>query len=309
MRKFLCFLILTLLAVAWAAGLSCAEETNLLMNPGFEEISSDGLPAGWNTWSWFTDSSFSRLCTEKNTAHGGERCASIQNFTDNDAFFLQTVEVEPEELYRFSGWILADGITPLNRWGANLSVEGLYVSTQPVYDTDGMWHYVELYGETGPDQTEVTVCVRVGGYSGECTGKALFDDLSLVKVDEIPGEAVASLWFDPADWSIWEPDETEEDVTGDVTLPSSWKHLLAPFALVYLTLGMMMLRALIGRGNPVELSKKKNAPWWLFAGFVAALAVRLCVGYQIEGYPVDIGCFRAWGEHMLSAGPSGFPAC
>lgn len=306
MRKHLSLLLLLLLAVLLTTGFSSAEEENLLANSSFEETGADGLPFSWQTWSWFTDPGSTLFSTVEGTSHSGERCASIENFSDNDAFFRQTVPVEPEEMYRLSGWILARDIPGDNRWGANLSVEGLYVSTDPVSDTDGEWHYVELYGETGPDQTEVTVCVRVGGYSGECAGRALFDDLALVRVAEIPGDAVAALWFEPADWDLWEMDDTEEDTTADVVFPSSWKHLLVPIALAYMVLGILMLCTLTGQESAVVLEKKRRLPGWLWAGLAAALLIRLAVGWQIEGYPVDIGCFRAWGQHILSVGPSGF---
>lgn len=64
--------------------------------------------------------------------------------------------------------------------------------SESVYDTAGEWQYVELYGETGPEQTEVTVFARLGGYSGESRGTAAFDNLSLREVNIVPGDGVAS---------------------------------------------------------------------------------------------------------------------
>lgn len=46
-------------------------------------------------------------------------------------------------------------------------------------------------------QTEVTVFARLGGYSGESRGTAAFDNLSLREVNIVPGDGVASLWFEP----------------------------------------------------------------------------------------------------------------
>lgn len=106
------------------------------------------------------------------------------------------MEVKPESLYCLSGYIRAEQI-PDSGLGANLSVEGLYVFSESVYDTAGEWQYVELYGETGPEQTEVTVFARLGGYSGESRGTAAFDNLSLREVNIVPGDGVASLWSSP----------------------------------------------------------------------------------------------------------------
>ena len=84
-------------------------------------------------------------------ARTGEYAAVVNNIGMNDARFAQTVSVKPETLYRLSGWIRADGILDSGR-GANLSVEGVYVFSEGVYETGGEWLYVELYGETGEDQ-------------------------------------------------------------------------------------------------------------------------------------------------------------
>ena len=94
--------------------------------------------------------------------------------------------------------------------GANLSVEGIYAFSEKYYDTDGQWQYIEYYGETGPDQDYLTVFARLGGYSGVSTGKAYFADLSLKKVDSIPGDGIADLWYKENSYIVQDEEETDD---------------------------------------------------------------------------------------------------
>ena len=120
---------------------------------------------------------------------------NAENFDLNDARFAQTVAVRPNAMYRLSGWIKAADIFDSGR-GANLSVEGVYVFSESVYDTAGEWVYIETYGLTGDEQTDVTIYARVGGYSGESHGgTAAFDDLSLVEVEALPENVYADTWY------------------------------------------------------------------------------------------------------------------
>ena len=127
----------------------------------------------------------------------GAHSVQIENLDYNDARFCQTVAVEPSSFYRLSGYVKAwdtldEGL------GGNLSIKDVYVFSESVYDSPDEWQYVELYGVTDTDQHEVTVYARLGGYSGESFGTAMFDDLSLVKVDAPPEGIVASRWYQPA---------------------------------------------------------------------------------------------------------------
>ena len=49
----------------------------------------------------------------------------------------------------------------------------------------GEWVDVEIYAQTGADQTELTLYVRLGGYGGESTGVAEFTGLSFEKLDAL----------------------------------------------------------------------------------------------------------------------------
>ena len=224
-----------------------AEEAgdNLLYNGGFEYLDEDGLPDGWYTDAYVRQEGFTLYSMDED-ARTGEHAAVVNNIGMNDARFAQTVSVKPETLYRLSGWIRADGILDSGK-GANLSVEGVYVFSESVYQTEGEWQYVELYGETGENQYDVTVFARVGGYSGESQGRAAFDDLSLTEVDAVPGDEVATLWFKP------ETSMTYVDDDDDGEASPFWPWLLVLSA-VYAAMAAFMVRPL--QRDERELTEK-----------------------------------------------------
>ncbi len=280
-------------------GLALAGD-NLLENGSFEETDGEGLPLGWYTDAYLMDEGFTVFSTEEDpTAPEGKRVASIRNIASNDARFAQIVEVEPESLYCFSGYIRGEDIQEGR--GANLSVEGLYVFSEGVYGTDGEWQRVEWYGETGEDQTEVVLYARLGGYSGESKGKAWFDGLRLEKVEAVPGEGIADLWYQENNYSVYEDTaEEEEESEGNPAWP-----LLLLMALVYSFAAAMILRR---QEEAPELTEgqRKGPSLYLILTLVGAMALRLALAWRITGYLVDVNCFTSWGQTMAHFGPLEF---
>ena len=159
MKKLCCILLALLMGCACALA-----EENLLINGDFSAV-TDGMPDGWRVEMWHTDAGISLLSVE------ADGCAKVSNVDANDARFAQTVRVEANSLYRLSGRIRAEGCD-FEGYGATLSIGGLFVYSDGVYDTDGEWRDVALYGRTGPDQRELTVFARVGAYGTLSTGTA-----------------------------------------------------------------------------------------------------------------------------------------
>ncbi len=278
-------------------GLAEEDAGNLLYNGGFEWTDEDGLPDGWYTDAYVHQEGYTtyRLSDD---ARSGAACAVVDNLGMNDARFAQSVAVEPESLYRLSGWIRAEGILD-SGLGANLSIEGVYVFSESVYDSQGEWTYIELYGETGEDQREVTVFARVGGYSGESQGKASFDDLRLEKVDALPDDVVAELWFVDRTPVV----APEVPVDGGEASPF-WPWLLL------ISAAYALMAALIGHSislNRESLRKEPAAPSVLFlAGLLVAAVSRITVALLVEGYPVDVNCFLSWGATVAQEGTWSF---
>ena len=205
--------------------LSFSYAENLLTNADFHELDEEGYPDFWYTDAYVLEPGFTVFSVTENP---DSNAIEIRNIGSNDARFAQAVEVEPDTLYCLSGDILADGVK--DGHGANLSIEGIYAFSEQLYDTGGEWKHIEYYGETGPEQDFITVFARLGGYSGESTGRACFKNLSLEKADSVPGEQIADLWYRETE-NHDDFAETEED---DETAGPAWPWLLL-IAAVYAT--------------------------------------------------------------------------
>lgn len=270
-----------------------AQANNMLPNPGFEKTAGDSQPADWYATAYRGQAGYSRMALTSEKAYSGQYSVVVENASSNDARFTCTVKVRPERMYRLSGYVLVDSMEDLGN-GANFAVEGIYAISEGLFDTDGQWQYLEWYGETGPDQTEVTIGVRVGGYSAESVGKAYFDDLCMEEVDELPKGVTASLWYDA--YAGYQP-ASSDDETDAEKKTVLYVLLAAGFALV-----CFLMQPVINRGN------SKAALAAFVCVMLAALAARLALGAKIPGYNVDISCFTAWSSRMYSLGPAGFYA-
>ncbi|MBR3764737.1 MAG: phospholipid carrier-dependent glycosyltransferase [Clostridia bacterium] len=274
-----------------------------MINPGFEALDGDGLPSGWYTGVWMRDPvvSFFSMTEEGRTG----RAAVVENTQGNDARFAQNVPVEPDSLYRLSGWVRAADIADSGR-GANLSVEGVFVFSASVFGTTDEWVFVELYGRTGPEQDMVTVFARLGGYSGLSTGWAAFDDLCFEKVENVPaGVKVEPFYTEPV---APVADAGAEDATDAVAAPF-WPWTLV-FSGVYVLLAFLGCRWLC-RDASGDLRQGRHAALTgerllLPLGLAAAAVVRIIIALLVTGYQVDVNCFISWGATFANYGPWGF---
>ena len=301
--------ILLLLAAMLFLLPAAAEDGNLLHNGSFELLDGDGLPSGWYTQAWYNDgtvTSYSML-TEGRTG----MAAVVDNLSVNDARFAQNVRVEPDTLYRLSGYVKALDVPDSGR-GANLSIEGLHVYSQSVYNGTGDWELVELYGRTGPEQTSVTIFARVGGYGDDylTQGRAAFDDLRLEKAADVPAGVRLEKWYsEPAPIALLgEPEQVTE------AEKPFWPWLLV-ISGVYVLGAFIACRWLtavkaespLQEEVPVTLrGVAPGAEKLLPAMLVAAAVLRLFLALNVVGYEVDVGCFVSWGDTFLAAGPGGF---
>ena len=222
----------------------------------------------------------------------------VENLQDNDARFSQTLWVEPDTLYRVSGYIMAEDC-PEEGYGASLSIEDIYVSTAGLHDTAGQWQYVEMYGETGPDQTELTLMARVGNYGSTHTGRAWFDNIEMVPVDSVPDGAMLASFATPA-----AAEETFDDAEDDI--PERNTEALLLIAALFVTLafaGWATIRRL-NEGNPALRGSGEGCI--LAVLLCAAFISRIYLAVRFPGYRVDINCFEAWGARMLANGPVNF---
>ena len=276
-------------------GQEAPQEGNLLVNGDFSAVTG-GMPDGWETGMWVTSAGASYL--EATTAADGTRAVLVENAADNDARFEQTVAVRENTTYRLSALVMAEGCDE-NETGANVSFLGVYGTSEDVHDTQGQWQRVTLYARTGKGQKEVTVCVRLGGYGSETTGKAWFTDVELCEADDVPlGVSVLSL-------ATPEP-QKETAKTQSADLSAAAIPLLHGAAAVYLLLAALIAQTLLRPAHPTLERKGRGGATALCGLLVLAFAVRLVLAMNVEGYGVDMGCYAAWAGKMASGGPANF---
>lgn len=261
---------------------------NLLENGDFSAVTG-GMPDHWNTGMWVTSAGASYL--EAATAADGTTAALVENVAANDARFEQTVSVRGNATYRLTARVMAEGCD-LEELGANVSFLGVYGTSEDVHDTDGAWQTLTLYAHTGKGQKEATVCVRLGGYGSEATGRAWFTDVQLEQVEEAPVGAFV------LDLSTPEP-QKEPAQKGDkgAVIPG-----LLAVAAAYLIAAFVVARTLLVGGR----MDGRRGYAALAAMLLAALLLRVALSACVAGYGVDMGCFGAWASRMAAVGPANF---
>ena len=279
-----------------------ASAENLLENADFIHIDSDGFPAGWYTDAYILEKGYSEFSvSEGDPEH--PLALYICNYGENDARFVQTVEVEPDTLYCLSGYVRAEEIK--GGHGANLSVEGVYAFSEQYYDTDGEWEYIEYYGETGPEQDYINVFARLGGYSGISTGKAWFAGLSLTKADSVPGDGIADLWYRSDNYQDYS-EEDDMDETETISNAGIRKWLFA-ISMIYTILALCCIyRSQKKKGTGAVYDSNRSTGMVTFAVLTASIILRIIISWFVEGYMVDVNCFLSWGHTMSTVGPARF---
>ncbi len=266
------------------------QQGNLLENADFAAV-ENGMPKGWTTGMWVTSAGASYL--EPVTLEDGTTAVLVENVAANDARFEQAVAVRENATYKLTARVKAEGCDP-DQIGANVSFLGVFGTSDAVHDTDGQWETVTLYAQTGKGQRDATVCVRLGGYGSEATGRAWFTDVSLTQVESAPVGAQVITLSTPAPQKAEKP-KAEGDKAA--VIPG----LLAVAALYLAAAGVLVRRLLAARDPALRRDR-------VTLGCVLGLAftLRLALSALVEGYGVDMGCFSAWAGKMASGGPANF---
>ena len=303
-RKFLLYLICCF-SLAFILPLTAASsapvEQNLLENGSFERLDASGLPAGWFTEAYINTPGYTEYSVSGG-AKDGQNAVLVENFGANDARFAQIVSVEPNAVYKLSGFVHTEGI-PDAGMGANLSVANVYVFSDSVYGTQAGWQELTLYGQTGPDQNTITVFARLGGYSGESEGRAYFDDIRLTKVTgAVPSGVFVTDWFKAETQRQPSSEEAYEDESSPF-----WPRLIL-LSLCFLALAACMIPYLQEEAISPRLKREPEGKAALAVAFMllAAFVLRLILAVKVPGHEVDIDCFLGWGNMMYEGGPASF---
>ncbi len=257
-----------------------AEGKNIVRNPGFED-GNGNIPEGWSVYNWNSQSNVTLFRIDSGQSHNGGRSACIINNSLNDARYTQEIAVEPDSYYRLSCWIKTEGVE-IEGKGANLSILGTLYRSRSIYGTSSGWEYVELYGKTGSDQKSFVITVGLGGYGGESTGKAWFDDVLVEKVDSVPeGIGVVNLY----------PESGSSNVSGGRN-----GHKVYGSGMIWYTVIFVLILCLCYyymKSKKIKIKyRDEKALLCLILG--AGLVLRLILASAVEGFPSDIACFKAW---------------
>ncbi len=285
-RRLIALSILAIVLFA-AMPVLAQDGENLLYNSDFSETSEDqNLPSGWYYEAWFPEASAAYFEQDGNSG----RYVVIENLEPNDARVSQLVAVEPDTYYRITCEILANGIE--GDAGATVSVTDTYASSEPVYLTDGFTN-VELVGRTGPEQTELVLSLRVGGYGALSSGVAMFRNVSMQVEPNPPADAASFEKLDPNKY------------IGSESEPLPFMFLIWMATAIIAGLFALLYRKTIRVPSMAGFTENRQRQQILLI-MVAAFMLRIAFSIIFIGHSTDLACFLGWAENMVENGPGGF---
>jgi dolichyl-phosphate-mannose-protein mannosyltransferase len=278
---------------------------NLLQNPGFEALNAREEAQAWQADFWNGNSGLG-LTTQK--VHNGKYAGIIESTKENDARLIQKVNVEPNTVYRLSGWVSTVGVSNAHI-GATLCVMGGFVYSNELKG-DREWQRLELVFRTLPTQTKVTIGLRLGFYSNTTEGTAYFDDISLEKETD-PLVAYRDLEEDSLNFNA----DTARPVTlyYRKTLKTVFFKILSFFGYPFWIIVLYLMLFYGMRVNNIkklpflwrEMPRQTNLPL-IFGSFaLLALLIRIPL-FSAAPFPTDLNCFKAWASRMAETGPAFF---
>lgn len=307
MRKFLAaalIVCLCLFPMAVQADGDHVSGDNLIFNPDFSESSEIlPLPAGWMLDAYQNDAA--SVQTSLEALENGAVSLRLTNLAANDSRVYQQVDVAGGAVYRLTALLKTESVS--GGQGATLSidnygVDGSYCYSESVSGSTD-WTRITLYFQTGEQQTQIRVALRLGGYGAESAGTVWFSDVSLFACDDVESGMIIDLASSTgaSASSGSDADDAAEVRQGGATM---FPLTLLVSAGIAVAGGLLYVRLLRTEADGI---KNPNRPGAVL-GIVFALAflLRLVLSLIFVGHPTDIACFMAWGNAVLEHGVSGF---
>lgn len=272
MKKLLAFMVVTFTLLLNISVF--ADNNNLVQNFDFERGSLDK----WDKLLYDNAEGITELIIDDKVSHSGSKSACIINNSVNHSRYTQQIKVKGNSYYKLSCWVKTENIGS-DYTGANISVDGITDTSDNIKGTSD-WQHIELYGSTKKNQGSIVVTVALGSYGNTNTGKAWFDDVVVEKVDKLPsGVKVAKLYVEPPPKEI-------------INVPVSKNiSFMIPYSIIFFTIAILLL--LLAKKNILKV-KPGHEKTYIIIALGIGLVVRLIFAPIIEGFSVDIGCFRAW---------------
>ncbi|MCX6357133.1 MAG: hypothetical protein NT045_04525 [Candidatus Aureabacteria bacterium] len=150
-----------------------------LDNAGFELVSTNGLPEGWEAKTF---KSSVEVCIDSAVHHAGKHSIRICSSTGGDGGIAQQVFLKANSTYLLSAWVKAEGLSTDGK-GALIGLEGMedksLIWPAGTYD----WTYKEkkILIEAAMNHP---LAMYIGGW-GTSKGCAYFDDVCLLKIEPV----------------------------------------------------------------------------------------------------------------------------
>jgi dolichyl-phosphate-mannose-protein mannosyltransferase len=185
MRNVIAFaIIITFLTQAALSG----ADQNLVQNPSFEET-VNGNPSIWSEVTWVNDPGITSFGIDTAKPHSGKSSGFIVNKKENHARFVQVITVSENSMYKFSAWIRTENVGDA-LLGAGIGITDKLEFGGDIRKTSDGWKQAEIYVKTGAGINFISIMLSLGTYGALNTGKAWFDDISIVETDTIPSGAI-----------------------------------------------------------------------------------------------------------------------
>ncbi|MBN1698642.1 MAG: hypothetical protein JW881_14095 [Spirochaetales bacterium] len=240
-RKSCLLFILSILILFGFTTIVVYAGENLLRNPGMEQ----GDIAWWRVWEF--NKNISRFEIQTEDPYEGRYYVTIVSDEENDARLVQQVAVNENTVYKISAWVRTDNVghADTDLLGANLSIDNHFITSPDVKGTTSGWRYLELYVRPERGLTRLPVALCLGGYGSLNTGKASFDAVEVVEVEDIPARAAV--------FSVPAP---RTDASGDDKGGKNTAGGFSAIRLVYIVLLGAVVLALIVTG--IIILRKKG---------------------------------------------------
>lgn len=194
-NKKIVFLLAVILLLVTAGCTSSSGDVSL-HNSDFEGgMTGSGGISGWQRYDYYgkmaSDNPYTQFSLADTEDTGKALC--IENRQPNDARIFQHVDAKPNTKYKVTALIKTEGVSEEGA-GANLSIKDFGGTSSRIIGTKD-WETKTLYIDVMDYSKGFDLCLCLGGYSAESTGKACFDNITIEEVAEIPeGADSLSVW-------------------------------------------------------------------------------------------------------------------
>ena len=281
--------LLVMLGVYWyrQSRTASAIETTLSL-----QAKPGALPEDWYITSY----------EEAYTAYSGEDgIVTLVSQIPDDLRLCKKVTLKGGTRYVLSGRIATEEVT--GGRGASLSIDNnsldkSCVYSQSLYGTND-FTLEQLLFETRPEQTQIIIALRLGGYSEASSGTVRFQSITLT---EATGDEGYFQVLTP--WGGTEEEDEDNAFRGE----EQYKSFFAIIVWAAVLSGVLLLFGIYrNRRMLTEKTLKEKTCRWGFA-FVAVVGIllRLALCTLFRGHDTDMNCFIAWGQDIARNGTANF---